>query len=88
VCCGDELVGGIDPGERRAAFVVGVDEDADRAGEVGHAREGASADGLTGDDPKKTSTMFIQDAPGRGEVQGDPGMLGQAGFHAGWLWVA
>jgi len=50
---GEDLVGGLGPGEGFAAFVVGVDEDADGADEVGDAGEGAASDGLAGDDAEE-----------------------------------
>jgi len=50
---GEDLVGGLDLREWFAAFVVGVDEDADRADEVGDAGERAASDGLAGDDSEE-----------------------------------
>jgi hypothetical protein len=78
---GEDLVGGLGPGKGFAAVVVGVDEDADRADEVGDAGERAASDGLTGDDPEKDLDEVHPGRAGRGEVQRDPGVLGQPGFH-------
>jgi hypothetical protein len=43
---GDYLVSGLGPGEGPAAALVSVDEGSDGGDEVGHAGEGAAADGL------------------------------------------
>jgi hypothetical protein len=58
---GEDFVGGLGPGEWLAAFVPAVDEGLDGGDEVLDRGEGASADGLAGDVPKKISTMFSQD---------------------------
>ncbi len=46
-------VGVLDPAEGFAAVVPGVDVDADRGLEVGHAGEGAAADCLAGEDAEE-----------------------------------
>lgn len=49
-CARQDLVGGLGPDERLAAFVVAVDKGADRGDEVPDGVKGAAADRLAGDD--------------------------------------
>lgn len=51
--------------------------------EVGDGGEGAAADGLAGDDAEEDLYHVQPRAAGRGEVQRDPGVLGQPGLHVG-----
>ncbi len=57
---GEDFVGGLGPDERLAAFIPPVDEGADGCDQVLDGGEGAAADRLPGDDPKKISTRFSQ----------------------------
>ena len=50
---GEDLIGGLGPGERLAAVVPAVDEPADGGGELADRVEGAAADGLAGDDAEE-----------------------------------
>jgi len=50
---GEDFVGGLGPGEWLAAFVPAVDEGLDGGDEVLDRGEGASADGLAGDDAEE-----------------------------------
>lgn len=81
----EDLVGGFGPRERLAAVVVGVDVLADGVGEVGDRGEGAAAYGLAGDDAEEDLDQVEPGSRGRGEVQGDPGVLGEPCLHAGVL---
>jgi len=56
---GQDLVGGLGPGERVAAVVPAVDEAADSGHEFFDAGERAAPNGLSVMMPKKISTMFI-----------------------------
>lgn len=80
---GRDLLGGLGPRERLAAFVVGIDEDLDRADQVGHTGESATADGLPGDDPEEDLHQVEPGTAGRGEVQRDPRVAGQPGAYFG-----
>ena len=60
-----DLVGGLRPGERVAALVPAVDEGPDRADELRDTREGATADGLAGDDPEERLDQVEPGAGGR-----------------------
>jgi hypothetical protein len=80
----NRLVGVRCPNCRRAARRRGawfdvhpLDEEPDRADQVGHRSEGAAAAGLAGDDAEEDLDEMQPRAAGRGEVQGDPWVLGQ-----------
>lgn len=69
---GEDLVGGLGPGEGTGAFVVGVDEPADGVGQLVDGAEGAAPYRLPGDDAEEDLDHVEPGSGGRGEVQGDP----------------
>jgi len=81
----DDLVGVFGPGERVGVFVPAVDVGPDGGLEVLDGVEGAAADRLAGDDPEEDLHHVQPAAAGRGEVQLDPGVLGQPGLDVGVL---
>ena len=78
------MICGLGPDERLAAVVPAVDEDPDRCDEVGDGGEGASPDGLAGDDPEEDFDHVQPRPGGRGEVQADPRVLREPCLH---VWV-
>ena len=77
----EELFSGFGPDEGVAAFVPAVDERADSGDQLFDAAEAAAADGLTRDDREEDLDHVEPAAAGRGEVQLDPGVLGQPRLH-------
>ena len=65
----------------------GCDVVLDRGDEVGDGVEDAAADRFVGQLPEPALDQVEPGRGGRGEVQVEPGMLGQPGLDVGCLWV-
>jgi hypothetical protein len=66
-------------------FVVAVDVGADRGLQVGDIGEGATPDGLAGDDAEEDLDQVQPRAARRREMQCDPGVFVQPGLNVGVL---
>jgi hypothetical protein len=78
---GQDLVGGLDPGERRGRRVPLAGEALDGGGQGAHAGEAAAADGLAGQDAEAGLDLVHPRRRGRGEVEGDARMALQPALH-------
>src|SRR6188472_4479923 len=68
----EEVVGGLGPDERVAAFVPALNEPFDGGDQLFDAAEAAAADGLAGDDREEDLDQVQPRPRGRGEMQRDP----------------
>ena len=82
---GEDLVGGLGPGEWVAALVPAVDEGADLGVEVLDGGEDSSADGRTVDDGQEDLDHVEPGGAGGGEVDVDARVGLQPGAHLGGL---
>jgi hypothetical protein len=85
---GEDLVGGLGPGEGLAVLVPALAEAIDGGGELIDAGEVATAKGLTVDDGEDTSTRLSQDAEVGVKCSWMRGCLASQPRTTGCLWVA
>ncbi len=83
----EHLVGGLGPGAGAAAVVPAVGESPGGGGEVPDRGEAAAADGLPGDDGKKTSTRFSHDPDAGVKCRVIRGRFAGQARTSGWLRV-